>query len=62
MSSDLSHFLPIILEELFEVHHSIVTKIIHKWKTFNTIATIPTSEQIHPEARPCNAQRNLKKK
>uniref|UniRef100_A0A3B3SNV6 Sleeping Beauty transposase HTH domain-containing protein n=1 Tax=Paramormyrops kingsleyae TaxID=1676925 RepID=A0A3B3SNV6_9TELE len=31
------------ISKQFEVYHSTVRKIIHKWKTFKTVANLPRS-------------------
>lgn len=34
------------ISKQFQDHHSIVKKIIHKWKTFNTIASFTMSGHL----------------
>lgn len=50
------------LYQKFKAYHSTVRKITHKWETFETVAVFPEwmPQQIHPNVKQCNAQRNSK--
>lgn len=48
------------ISKQFQDHHSIVKKIIHKWKTFNTIASLTRFADISANPLKVSTQRNDK--